>query len=75
MLEQKDELSFPSYNDDHELTNDINNFFLQKISSIRSDLDNDALSPPRQDLDADCDCELPFHTFDLLFESDVLTLE
>ena len=53
LLVQKDELSFPSYNDDHELANDIKNFSIQKISNTRYDLDINVVLRPRQDLDAD----------------------
>ena len=53
LLVQKDELSFPSYNDDPELANDIKNFSIQKISKTRSDLDINVVLRPRQDLDAD----------------------
>ena len=39
LLFRKDEWSFPDYHDKTALANDINGFFVRKISRIRSDID------------------------------------
>ena len=39
LLARTDELSFPDYHDKTALANDINDFFVRKITKIRADID------------------------------------
>lgn len=66
LLAEKEELSFPNYQDKSQLADDIGGFFVRKINKIRSDIDavdidqsvRNAL-PPDQEVDA----AHAFHSF------------
>ena len=45
LLVVKDELCFPNYHNNTALATDIGEFFVRKISRIRSDIDAMALTP------------------------------
>ena len=73
LLSRKDELSFPEYHDKMVLANDINVFFVRKITRIRADIDAtdvDAAVP----IDSEVRDGSTFSAFHPLTESDVCGL-
>ena len=73
LLSRKDELSFPEYHDKMVLANDINVFFVRKITRIRANIDAtdvDAAVP----IDSEVGDGSTFSAFHPLTESDVCAL-
>ena len=76
LLARKDELSFPDYHDKTALANDINGFFVRKITRIRSDIDATVVDdgvpiPPEVDVVPTC---LSLSAFHPVTENDVWAL-
>ena len=71
LLHQRNDLSFPAYDDQIMLANDIGEFFVQKIESIRNELDLSASDLHNRVFDKPVALNACFDSFEQLNEEDV----
>ena len=74
LLSKKDEPSFPNYQDKTNLVNDIGQFFVNKIDTIRSDIEARIVNSSSVPDDVVADEASSFGSFHLLSDSEVLKL-